>query len=290
MNKNKKTRVLVLGVSGMLGNAVFRIFAQSDGYSVMGSVRSAGVLRLLPSELREQVVCGVDVENTDSLMRLFALVRPNVVINCIGLVKQLAEADDPLAAIPINALLPHRVARLCDVAGARLIHMSTDCVFAGTRGMYSEQDVSDAKDFYGRSKYLGEVDYPHAVTLRTSIIGHELSSANGLVGWFLAQQGPVKGYVRAIFSGLPTVELARVIRDFVVPNPELRGLYHVSAEPINKYELLKLVAQVYGKAIDITPDDKLEIDRSLDSSRFREITGYQPAAWPELVRRMHEFT
>jgi dTDP-4-dehydrorhamnose reductase len=290
MNKNKKIRVLVLGVSGMMGSAVFRVFAQSDGYSVMGSVRSAGVLRLLPSELREQVVCGVDVENTDSLMRLFALVRPNVVINCIGLVKQLAEADDPLAAIPINALLPHRVARLCDVVGARLIHMSTDCVFAGTRGMYSEQDVSDAKDFYGRSKYLGEVDYPHAVTLRTSIIGHELSSANGLVGWFLAQQGPVKGYVRAIFSGLPTVELARVIRDFVVPNPELSGLYHVSAEPINKYELLKLVAQVYGKAIDITPDDKLEIDRSLDSSRFREITGYQPAAWPELVRRMHEFT
>lgn len=290
MNKNKKTRVLVLGVSGMMGSAVFRVFAQSDEYSVMGSARSAGLLRLLPSELREQVVCGVDVENTDNLMRLFALARPNVVINCIGLVKQLAEADDPLAAIPINALLPHRVARLCDVAGARLIHMSTDCVFAGTRGMYSEQDVSDAKDFYGRSKYLGEVDYPHAVTLRTSIIGHELSSANGLVGWFLAQQGPVKGYVRAIFSGLPTVELARVIRDFVVPNPELRGLYHVSAEPINKYELLKLVAQVYGKAIDITPDDKLEIDRSLDSRRFREITGYQPAAWPELVRRMHEFT
>jgi dTDP-4-dehydrorhamnose reductase len=274
----------------MMGSAVFRVFAQSDEYSVMGSARSAGVLRLLPSELRDQVVCGVDVENTDSLMRLFALVRPNVVINCIGLVKQLAEADDPLAAIPINALLPHRVARLCDVAGARLIHMSTDCVFAGTRGMYSEQDVSDAKDLYGRSKYLGEVDCPHAVTLRTSIIGHELSSANGLVGWFLAQQGPVKGYARAIFSGLPTVELARVIRDFVVPNPELRGLYHVSAEPINKYELLKLVAQVYGKAIDITPDDKLEIDRSLDSSRFREITGYQPPAWPELVRRMHEFT
>ena len=289
MNKNKKTRVLVLGVSGMMGNAVFRVFAQSDEYSVMGSARSAGVLRLLPSELREQVVCGVDVENTDSLMRLFALARPNVVINCIGLVKQLAEADDPLAAIPINALLPHRVARLCDVAGARLIHMSTDCVFAGTRGMYSEQDVSDANDLYGRSKYLGEVDYPHAVTLRTSIIGHELNSAHGLVGWFLAQQGAVKGYVRAIFSGLPTVELARVIRDFVVPNPELRGLYHVSADPINKYELLKLVAQVYGKAIDITPDDKLEIDRSLDSSRFREITGYQPAAWPELVRRMHEF-
>jgi dTDP-4-dehydrorhamnose reductase len=289
MNKNKKTRVLVLGVSGMLGNAVIRVFAQSDGYSVMGSARSAGVLRLLPSELREHVVCGVDVENTDSLMRLFALARPDVVINCIGLVKQLAEADDPLAAIPINALLPHRVARLCDVAGARLIHMSTDCVFAGTRGMYHEQDVSDAQDLYGRSKYLGEVDYPHAVTLRTSIIGHELSSAHGLVGWFLAQQGPVKGFARAIFSGLPTMELARIMRDFVAPNTDLQGLYHVSADPINKFELLKLVAQAYGKSITITPDDTLVIDRSLDSSRFRKITGYQPPAWPELVRRMREF-
>ena len=289
MNKDKTTRVLVLGVSGMLGNAVFRFFAQSDGYSVMGSARSAGVLRLLPKELREQVVCGVDVENTDSLMRLFALARPNVVINCIGLIKQLAEADDPLAAIPINALLPHRVARLCDVAGARMIHMSTDCVFAGTRGMYREQDASDANDLYGRSKYLGEVDYQHAVTLRTSIIGHELNSAHGLVGWFLAQQGAVNGYARAVFSGLPTVELARVMRDFVIPNTNLRGLYHVSAEPINKFELLNLVAKVYGKNIAITPDDNLVIDRSLDSSRFREVTGYQPAAWPELVRRMREF-
>lgn len=288
MTANQKIRVLVLGISGMLGNAVLRVFAQSDVYSVLGSARSTAVLRLLPPELRDQVICGVDVENADSLMRLFAQARPDVVINCIGLVKQLAEANDPLVAIPINALLPHRLARLCDVAGARLIHISTDCVFAGTRGMYREQDASDAKDLYGRSKYLGEVDYPHAVTLRTSIIGHELNSAHGLVSWFLAQQRPVKGFSRAIFSGLPTVELARVMRDFVVPNPDLRGLYHVSAVPINKFELLKLVAQAYGKTITITPDDKLAIDRSLDSSRFREITGYQPPAWQELVRRMHE--
>lgn len=289
MTAVRKTRVLVLGVSGMLGNAVLRVFAQSDVYSVVGSARSAGVLGFLPLELRKQVICGVDVENADSLMRLFALARPEVVINCIGLVKQLSEAADPLAAIPINALLPHRLARLCDVAGARLIHMSTDCVFAGTRGMYREQDLPDARDLYGLSKYMGEVDYPHAVTLRTSIIGHELRSAHGLVGWFLAQQGPVKGFTRAIFSGLPTLELARVMRDFVVPNPMLRGLYHLSAEPTNKFELLKLVALNYGKAITITPDDELVIDRSLDSSRFRKITGYQPPAWPEMVRSMREF-
>ncbi|WP_309680832.1 SDR family oxidoreductase [Polaromonas sp.] len=286
---NKKSRVLVLGASGMLGNAVLRLFAQSSGYEAIGSARSSGVLRLLPEGLRDRVICGVDVESFDSLTSLFANARPDVVINCIGLVKQLAEADDPLAAIPINALLPHRLARLCDVAGARLVHMSTDCVFAGSRGMYTEADISDAKDLYGRSKYLGEVDYPHAITLRTSIIGHELSGAHSLVGWFLAQQGSVNGFKRAIFSGLPTVELARVIRDHVIPNPELRGLYHVSAEPINKFDLLTLVAKAYGKTIDLTPDDRLAIDRSLDSSRFREATGYQPEPWPELVRRMREF-
>ncbi len=286
---DKEIKVLVLGASGMLGNAVLRLFAQSSGYSAIGSARSAAVLTLLPQELRGRVICGVDVENVDSLVRLFSSTRPDVVINCIGVVKQLAEADAPLSAIPINALLPHRLARLCEVAGARLVHISTDCVYAGTRGMYREEDASDAKDLYGRSKYLGEVDYPHAVTLRTSIIGHELNSAHGLIGWFLAQQGSVKGFRRAIFSGLPTVELARVMRDFVIPQPGLRGLYHVSAEPIAKCDVLRLVAQVYGKSIEIIPDDRLVIDRSLDSTRFRNRTGYVPPAWPELVRAMRQF-
>ena len=283
-------KVLVLGVSGMLGNAVFRYFSETTDYEVFGSARSGAVRHAFAPALANRVIVGADVDNPDSLALLFANVKPHIVINCIGLIKQLAEADDPLSAIPINALLPHRLARLCDVAGARLVHMSTDCVFAGTKGMYTESDMSDAKDLYGRSKYLGEVDYPHAITLRTSIIGHELSGAHSLVGWFLAQQGSVKGFRRAIFSGLPTVELARVIRDHVLPHPELHGLYHVSAEPINKFDLLTLVAQAYGKTIAITPDDKLVIDRSLDSSRFREATGYQPEPWPELVRRMREFS
>ena len=287
---NKKTKVLVLGVTGMLGNAVLRLFAQSAGYEVVGSARSTRALRLLPEELSDRVICGVDVENMDSLISLFAKARPNVVINCIGLVKQLAEADDPLVAIPINALLPHRLAQLCDLAGARLVHMSTDCVFSGTKGMYTEADMSDAEDLYGRSKYLGEVDYPHAITLRTSIIGHELSGAHSLLGWFLAQRGGVTGFRRAIFSGLPTVELARVIRDYVIPHPELRGLYHVSAEPINKFDLLTLIAKTYTKTIDITPDESLAVDRSLDSTRFRQATGYLSQPWPELLRLMCQFS
>ena len=286
---NKNIKVLVLGATGMLGNAVLRLFAQSTGYEPVGSARSASTLHLLPKDLSHRVICGVDVEHIDTLISLFSKVQPDVVINCIGLVKQHTEADDPLAVIPINSLLPHRLARLCGVAGARLVHMSTDCIFSGAKGMYTEADISDAKDLYGRSKYLGEVDYPHAITLRTSIIGHELRGGHSLVGWFLDQQGSVKGFRRAIFSGLPTVELAMVIRDYVIPHPELHGVHHVSAESINKFDLLMLISDVYGKKIDIATDDHFIIDRSLDSSRFREATGYQPQPWPELVRRMCEF-
>src|SRR5580658_1724799 len=212
-----EVRVLVLGASGMLGNAVFRFFSCSRGHAATGTVRSSSALKLLPEELRGQIVSGVEIYDLDGLTKLFERVKPDVVINCVGLVKQLPGADDPLTAIPMNALLPHRLLAMCKVAGARLIHISTDCVFDGARGMYRESDFADATDLYGRSKYLGELHDPQAVTLRTSIIGPELGTAHGLVGWFLAQRGPVKGFTRAIFSGLPTVELARVIRDFVIP-------------------------------------------------------------------------
>lgn len=282
-------RVLVLGASGMLGNAMLRVFAESPGYEAYGTVRSLSVLSLLPESVHENIIGGVDVENADSMVATLNRVRPHVVINCIGLVKQLAQADDPLQAIPINALLPHRLARMCALVDARFVHMSTDCVFSGAKGMYTEADVSDAYDLYGRSKFLGEVDYPNAFTLRTSIIGHELDRHTSLIGWFLKQEGQVKGFDRAIFSGLPTVEVARVIRDFVIPHPELHGLYNLSAEPINKFDLLALVAETYGKQININRDSGLVIDRSLDSSRFRQATGFQPKSWPELIQAMHDF-
>ncbi len=282
-------RVLVLGASGMLGNAMFRILLQGAGLEVFGSARSGSVRRFFAPEAGQQLIAGVDVENQDVLARVFAEVKPQVVVNCIGLIKQLADADDPLQALPINAMLPHRLARLCELGGARLVHVSTDCVFAGTKGNYRESDPSDATDLYGKSKFLGEVAYPHTITLRTSIIGHELASAHGLVGWFLAQEGRVKGYTRAIFSGLPTVELARVVRDVVLPRPDLSGLYHVASSPIAKYDLLKLVAQVYGKAVEIVPDDAAVIDRSLNADRFEEASGYVAPPWPELVKAMFEF-
>jgi dTDP-4-dehydrorhamnose reductase len=285
----KELTVLVLGASGMLGNAMLRSFSESPAYSVIGSVRSASVLSQLPKALHDRLICGVSVDNLDGLLELFNRVRPDVVVNCVGVVKQLAEADDPLAALPINSLLPHRLLRACKMMDARLIHISTDCVFAGTKGLYREEDVADARDLYGLSKLLGEVDDPHAVTLRTSLIGHELNSAHGLLNWFLSQKGRVKGFTRAIFSGLPTVELARVLRDVVIPHPELRGVLHVAADPISKHDLLTLIARVYQVSIDIEPDGALVIDRSLDATRFRELTGYVAPSWPELVRAMHQF-
>jgi dTDP-4-dehydrorhamnose reductase len=283
-------KVLVLGAGGMLGNAVFRYFAESQGLEVVGTLRSGRALSFFSESHRRKLLTHVDVENFDSLSFAFAAAKPDVVVKCIGLVKQLACADDPLQAIPINALLPHRLARLADVEGARLIHVSTDCVFSGSRGGYKITDFPDANDLYGRSKYLGEVvDCSHVITLRTSIIGHELDGNHGLVNWFLSQEGVVRGFTIAIFSGVPTVESARVIRDFVLPNQQLHGLYQVASLPINKNNLLHLLKSAYGKAIDIVPDSQVVIDRSLDGVKFHEATGYLSPEWTELVAKMHEF-
>jgi dTDP-4-dehydrorhamnose reductase len=283
-------KILILGATGMLGSAVYRLLSAAPGLEVHGTARDDSARRRFDAPLASRLLTGVDVVSHDALVRLLAAVRPQAVVNCVGLVKQLAEADDPLAALPINSLLPHRLAALCRLTGARLVHVSTDCVFSGSRGGYVEGDLPDATDLYGRSKLLGEVvDRPDAITLRTSIIGHELAGSRSLVGWFLAQPGPVRGFRRAIFSGLPTVELAAVIRDQVLPRPELHGLYHVAAGAISKYELLRIVADAYGRSTAITPDDDVAIDRSLDPSRFRAATGYAAPDWPELVRRMREF-
>lgn len=268
---------------------MFRVLSECADLTVYGTARSNGACQHFPGNLSRWIISGIDVENSDSLVRAFATARPDVVVNCVGLVKQLADANDPLQAFPINTLLPHRLAALCQASSARLVHISTDCVFSGAKGNYLETDFPDAYDLYGRSKLLGEVDYPHAITLRTSIIGHELSGSRSLVNWFLAQQGSAKGFTRAIFSGLPTVELATVVRDVVLPRKDLHGLYHVSAKPINKFDLLQLLAKAYGKDIEINPSEEVVVDRSLNSDRFKEATGYLPPEWPMLVRSMYEF-
>lgn len=288
MTMNNK-KVLVLGASGMLGNAVLRMLSQIDGYIVTGTIRSEQTIDLLPKKVRNLVVCGIDADNQDSLLRLFKEVRPDVVINCTGLVKQLTDVSNPLIALPINSLFPHRLAHICALSGARLVHMSTDCVFTGKKGMYTENDVPDANDMYGVSKRLGEVNYSNAVTLRTSIIGHELNGSRSLIDWFLSQEVATKGYRRAIFSGLPAIEIARIISEFVIPNTQMKGVYHVSSDPISKYDLLSLVAKIYEKKIVINEDNDFVIDRSLDSTKFREETGYNPPSWESLITLMYEF-
>lgn len=281
-------RVLILGGSGMLGHALLAALVSDTSFDVHATVRSFGLRQRFPANIGASIHAGIDALDEDALLSILDRVRPNVVVNCIGLVKQLAAANDPLAALPINALLPHRLARMTALCGARLIHVSTDCVYDGTKGNYSEDDPSDAKDLYGRSKYLGEVSGPNAITLRTSIVGHDLLGATeGLVEWFLAQKGTIRGYTHAIFSGLTTLELSKVIRDLVIPRPDLTGLYHVSAAPISKFDLLEIVRRVYAKDIDIVPDDRLVLDRSLDSTRFCAATGYTAPSWTRMVEDMH---
>lgn len=281
-------KILVIGVTGMLGHTLFTSLSEEGRLDVSGTARSiSGLEKWFEPRLLLNIKGGVDAASFESVLCVLDEIRPEVVINCIGIIKQLPEAKDPLISISINSLFPHKLAGACREIGARLIHMSTDCVFSGTKGMYTEDDKPDADDLYGRTKLLGEVDYPHCVTLRTSIIGHELMGNHGLIAWFLGQEGKVLGFTNAVFSGFPTIEMARIISNYVVPDSGLSGLYHVSSAPISKYDLLLEVAGRYGKQIEIEGYDGLRCDRSLNSGRFKKTTGYSPPAWHELIETMY---
>lgn len=281
--------VLVLGASGMLGHALMHQLSESlPAAPVRGTVRS---LDSLPDQFRSQfasqLINGVDVLQPESVSSLIADVRPDIVINAVGVIKQAPGVDDSVLTTRINALLPHLLAQDCAASGSRLVQISTDCVFSGRRGAYTEDHLPDPVDFYGRSKLLGEVSAPH-LTLRTSIIGPELRHGGSLLEWFLSQDGnQVNGYTKAIYSGLPTMELARVIASVVVPRPDLTGVWHVASQPISKFELLGLIAAEYGWAGDLHPDESFVCDRSLSSARLTDATGYAAPSWPEMIRQMH---
>jgi dTDP-4-dehydrorhamnose reductase len=282
-----KHRILIFGVSGMLGHTLFKSMSRNPNFDVFGSTRNkAGLLSYFSADEFRRIRDQVDADNFDSLMRAFASIQPDIIINCIGLIKQLRISSDPLTTITVNAQLPHRISLAARTAGARMIHISTDCIFSGSKGNYTEADVSDATDLYGRTKYLGELEYPHCVTLRTSIIGHELRTDLSLIDWFLNQTGTVKGFTKAIYTGFPTVEMERIITNHVIPNENLSGMYHVSSAPISKFDLLSLVKSVYKKQIDIERFDGFAIDRSLDSSKFQLATGYKPPGWDSMVEDM----
>lgn len=279
-------RILVLGGDGMLGHHLFR---------VLGEEHEVCVTLRLPLENycafelfdASSAIGGIDVRSMSGPAAACACFRPDVVVNAVGLIKQRHDAPDVIANIEINALFPHRLAELCRTIGARLVHVSTDCVFAGTKGGYTEEDLADAPDLYGRTKHLGEIaGYPGCLTLRTSIVGRELSRKRSLVEWFLAQTGSVRGYTRAVFSGLPAATLAKIIGTIIERHRDAEGLYHVGAAPIDKFTFLQLLRAELKKNIEIVPDDEFAVDRSLDSTRFRSQFGYTPPEWPQLIKEI----
>ncbi|TGN18287.1 dTDP-4-dehydrorhamnose reductase family protein [Leptospira idonii] len=281
-------KILILGVTGMLGNAIFRVLSENFDYHVLGTARNSSNLRYFSEQEGRRIITNIDVLNVDELVSVFNHVRPDIVINCIGLIKQHKDTvNDPLVVLPINSIFPHRLSKLCKLVNARLILFSTDCVFDGKKGNYSETDFSNAEDLYGKSKEIGEISSEnHVFTIRTSIIGHELSSSYSLVNWFLSQSGSVQGYKKAIFSGFPTYEIGRIIDTWIIPNPGLSGLYHVSADPISKYDLLALLAKEYNKKNEIIASEHVVIDRSLNCDKFKNATGFRPKDWKTLVKEL----
>lgn len=282
-------RILVLGASGMLGHAIIRIFNEIETFEVFGTVRSKKIKKYFSSSVASRLIVDSDITIDSNVQKIFKKVKPQVVINCISLSKELLKSADPLLMISLYALLPHRLSSFCKDINARFINISSDAVFSGEKGSYEEQDPSDANDIYGKVKFLGETHKKHTITIRTSIIGHELKSKNGLVEWFLLQKKECECFGNSIFSGLPTVILAQIIRDIVVPMPNLYGIYHIAAKPISKCDLLRLIAKVYGISINFIPNDNLQIDRSLNTKLFEQQTGYIPPDWEELINVMYSY-
>lgn len=279
-------RILIIGGGGMLGHQLWQVLVpQHDVWVTLRSQRSDYARYGLFAEDRTLEHC--NVLDRDNLARAFAQCRPEVVINCVGIIKQVPAAKDHLASLEINSMLPHRLADLCRLGGARLVHISTDCVFSGRKGPYRESEITDAEDLYGRTKALGEVSGAPAITLRTSIVGRELKTRHGLLEWFLSQEGKeIQGFERALYTGFTTLELSRIIARVIERHTELHGLWHVSSEAISKHELLSLAKKSFKWQGSIIPSGELVCDRRLDSSRFRRVTGYTPPSWQEMLDEM----
>jgi len=285
------TRVLVLGAGGMLGHKLCQMLPLM-GFEVAATARKPAEFYHAHAELFSgvQLIGGVDATDFADLEAVVRRCEPDVVINCIGIIKQLREAKNPIISIEINSLLPHRLARLCGQIGARFIQISTDCVFSGEKGAYRESDESDARDLYGRTKFLGETteDEPAAITLRTSIVGREISEgARGLFEWFFSQASlpgnTINGFTRAIYTGFTTTEMVRIMAMVIREHSGLSGVYHVASEPINKFDLLCMVREIMGLEIQIEPNTGFVCDRSLVMGRFAAATGYTAPSWREMI-------
>jgi dTDP-4-dehydrorhamnose reductase len=281
-------KVLVFGATGMLGHKLYQVLRKT--YDVVGTIRT-GYKTISRYGFMEPTILvpRFDAMDFNAVRQVIDSIRPDVVVNCIGIINKLVDKAGPEATTKLNAELPHEIHRLCQPKGIRLIHISTDCVFSGKKGNYSEDDPSDVTDLYGQTKYRGEVKGEGALTIRTSIIGRELNTSNGLLEWLISNKsGKVNGWANAIFSGFPTLHLSRIIADIIENHPGLSGLYNVSSEPINKYTLLVLINQAFNLGVEINSVSEPVEDRSLDSTRFRKSTGFVPLPWQQMIKELAE--
>ncbi len=239
--------------------------------------------RLMTTPGINRIIEGIDVTDIQLLAGVLKAIRPEFIVNCIGVTKRREDSHDPIPSIILNALFPHRLVQLAAQIGAKVIHFSTDCVFDGKAGHYSDEDPADATDLYGRTKALGEISGRCVLTLRSSFIGRELHEGTELLDWFLSQKGVVKGFKNAIYSGLTTIELSRVVEKILNDYPDAEGLYNVSSEPISKFDLLKLIGRKMHPGVEVLPDESFHCDRSLDSTRFRNRFDYMPPTWESMV-------
>jgi dTDP-4-dehydrorhamnose reductase len=286
---NTPKRILVLGAGGMLGHMAVRVLGET--FEVFGTTRGdKNSLPMLAKFLtKEQWLTGIDVLNDQQLEEVFALVKPDAVINCVGLIKQKMDSGSYIQSIEINALLPHKLYELSNKHGAKLIQISTDCVFTCDEGINNQSDTPNAADLYGRTKYLGEVNYGSALTLRTSIVGRQISGQESFFEWILGQKGNVaSGYRNAIYTGLTTFALSRVISEILSSNFSLSGLWQVASQPISKFELMTKLNETLALNIDIQENIDFQCDRRLDGTPFLLETRIHVPSWDEMVQQFSQ--
>jgi len=284
-----RKRVLVFGVTGMLGHMLVRVLSQT--HSIFGTISTLydqhkRIDRLLP---KSQCIDQLDVTELLKVDSLIRNVQPDVVLNCVGLIKHKMDKRRILDAVVINSVFPHQLAEICTNLGVRLIHFSTDCVFAGTPGVKRLTDVPDAVDVYGSTKRLGEVTYGTSLTLRTSFIGRQIAGDEELIEWALSQRGQtISGYQNAIYSGLTTRALSDVVAQVIDQCPELIGLFQVASTPISKFDLLSKLNVRLRLGMTINRNTAFECDRTLDGSEFSKITGIQVPSWESMLSELCE--
>jgi dTDP-4-dehydrorhamnose reductase len=272
-------KVLILGAGGMLGFTLLNYLNTKKNITLFGTIRN----KSLNKNLARKILNDVDAKKFSLLAIKIGKISPDVVINCVGIVKSEVE-DNVKNVTKINSKLPNFLNKLSKKLSFRLLHISTDCVFSGKKYKYSEKNLPDPIDFYGKSKLMGEFKSNKNIVIRTSIIGHEIKHKRGLLEWFLKQNSTISGYSKAYFSGLTTLELSKIIYEKFLFNIDLTGLYHISGKRINKYTLLKKISKIYNKNTPIKKDNTFKIDRSLNSSKFIKRTNYKKKSWDKMIK------